>query len=87
MEGATLLCSRQLTAAYSAADGALVDAEEPAGLLRRQCIGHTTSEFRALPFPGLSPLAVGVPRRLVAHGTGRMIQWLRLDKGPARSRP
>jgi hypothetical protein len=83
MEGTALLRGRQLTAANGAADGPLVDAEQPRGLARRQCLGHTTGEIWALPLPGVFPLAVGVRRRLVAHGSGRMIQRPRWDKGRA----
>jgi hypothetical protein len=68
MEGAAPFCGNQLAAANSAADGSLVDAELPRGLLCRQRAGHATGELWALPFPGLFPLAVGVPRRLVVHG-------------------
>jgi hypothetical protein len=80
MEGTTLLGSCQLAAADRAADGPLVDAEPPCGLLRRQRLGHTTRAVRALPLPGLVPRLVGVVRRLVMHGSARMIEPSRPDK-------
>jgi hypothetical protein len=69
MEGAALLGGCQLAAADRAADGPLVDAQPPRGLLRRQRLGHTTRAVRALPLPGLVPRVVGVVRRLLTHGS------------------